>query len=307
MRNALMSGRWPGVAAAAAASMLSYDQLPPAYASVGTPQAAVHAVVQPFPVEFVVIAHADDWQLFQGDRTASAVQAGSKVVIVYVTAGDAGKHTTLPAYWKARETASKASVTSMTAPGAWSCADVTLHAHLLWRCTKANTVSYYMRLPDGGGEGQGTGLGSLSRLRSGSISTLRAVDRSTTYTSWSDLVSTFQALVRHEAAGQADPTLAMNQHDWDTRLNGGDHPDHLATGELVKAASAGRAWNRFWYIGYNSPHQPANVSGTRLALKWKLVVAYDDVMKNLMGETIIGTSHAEEWSQRTIFRSELSR
>jgi len=28
----------------------------------------------PFPVEFVVVAHQDDWQLFQGNQTASSAR-----------------------------------------------------------------------------------------------------------------------------------------------------------------------------------------------------------------------------------------
>ena len=305
MRRASVSWRWLGISAAVA-SIISCEQQQPAQPSALKPQTAVNAGGQPFPIEFTVIAHQDDWQLFQGDRTASAVQTAQKVVIVYVTAGDAGTHTSLPAYWQARETASMASVDSMTAPGPWSCANVTLNAHVIWRCTKANTVSYYMRLPDGNGEGQGFGLGSLARLRSGAISTFRAVNSSTTYTSWGDLLATFQALVAAEGAGQADANVAMHMHDWDEELNGGDHSDHMMTGEMVKAAALIHPWNRFWYVGYNSLHQPANVSGAQLAKKWKLIVAYDDVMMDLMGETIIGTSHAEEWSERTIFRSELS-
>jgi len=271
-----------------------------------TPEAAVNAGGVAFPVEFVVVAHQDDWQLFQGDRTASAVQTAAKVVIAYVTAGDAGSATVNPAFWQAREVASKASVDSITAVGDWACADATVNGHVILRCTKANTVSYYMRLPDGNGEGQGYGAGSLALLRSGGVSSLRAVNSSTTYTSWNDLVSTLGALVAFEGAGEPAANVALHTQDWDLELNGSDHSDHVTTGELVRAASAGHGWNLFWYIGYGNLYEPPNVSGAELATKWKLIVAYDDVMKDLMGETIIGTSHAEEWSERTIFRSELS-
>src|SRR5262245_20384754 len=308
MRRAPALFRWLAVAVTVGA-IVSCEQTQPVQPRSETPQAAVNAAGQPFPIEFVVIAHQDDWQLFQGDRTASAVQTASKVVIVYVTAGDAGSATSLPAYWQARETASKASVDSMhpVGGGTWSCANITHNAHAMLRCTKGNTVSYYMRLPDGNGEGQGFGSnGSLAKLRAGTISTFRAVDGSTTYNSWANLVATFQALVAFEAAGQADANLAMHAHDYDLELNGSDHSDHINTGELIKAANVGHGWNRFWYIGYQSMFEPPNVSGAQLALKWKLIKAYDDVMVNLMGETIIGTSHAEEWSERTVFRSELS-
>jgi len=266
----------------------------------------MNALGVPFPVEFVVVAHQDDWQLFQGNQTASSAQTAAKLVIVYVTAGDAGSAATNPAYYLARETASNASVDSMTVAGLWSCASLTLNTHPILRCMKANTVSYYMRLPDGGGEGQGFGVGSIQLLRTGGVATLSAVDGTTTYTSWDDLVATLQALVAFEAVGQLDVNVAMHVHDWDYNLNSSDHPDHRTTGDLTRAASVGRAWNLFWYIGYGSVFQPPNLTPAEHDIKWKLIVAYDDVMKNLMGTTIIGTSHAEEWSQRTIFRSELS-
>src|SRR6267378_483303 len=266
----------------------------------------MNALGVPFPVEFVVVAHQDDWQLFQGNQTASSAQTAAKLVIVYVTAGDAGSAATNPAYYLARETASNASVDSMTVAGLWSCASLTLNTHPILRCMKANTVSYYMRLPDGGGEGQGFGVGSIQLLRTGGVATLSAVDGTTTYTSWDDLVATLQALVAFEAVGQLDVNLAMHVHDWDYNLNSSDHPDHRTTGDLTRAASVGRAWNLFWYIGYGSVFQPPNLTPAEHDIKWKLIVAYDDVMKNLMGTTIIGTSHAEDWSQRTIFRSELS-
>ncbi|HXO84922.1 MAG TPA: PIG-L family deacetylase [Gemmatimonadales bacterium] len=307
MRRAPRIWRRFGVVAAIAAIGSCDQPQQPQQPPVGRPQANVNAAGQAFPIEFIVIAHQDDWQLFQGDRVAAAVKTASKVVIVYVTAGDAGTATSLPAYWQARETASKASVDSMTAAGPWSCANATHNAHVMLRCTKANTVSYYMRLPDGNGEGQGfNSRGSLAKLRAGTISSFKAVDNSSTYTSWSDLVTTFQALVASEASGQADPNLAFSQHDWDLEYNDGDHSDHINTGWLVKTASATHSWNKFWYVGYNSLWLPVNVSGAQLALKWKLIVAYDDVMQDLMGETIIGTSHAEEWSERSASRSELS-
>ncbi len=270
------------------------------------PQGQVNAAGVPFPVEFFVEGHPDDWELFAGNQTASSALTAAKVVIVYVTARDAGSGTTFPAFWQARETASKAAVDVITVAGDWTCASMTLNTHPILRCTKANTVSYYMRLPDGAGEGQGYGFGSLAQLRTGGVASLTAVDGTTTYTSWADLVSTFQALVAFEAAGQADVDVAVHAHDWDLQRNGSDHSDHRATGDLTRLASVGRAWNLFWYLGFQSVFQPPNLSPEELDTKWETIIAYDNVMLALMGETIIGTSHTDEWAQRTIFRSELS-
>ncbi|HXO84923.1 MAG TPA: fibronectin type III domain-containing protein, partial [Gemmatimonadales bacterium] len=235
----------------------------------------------------------------------SALTAG-KVVIVYVTAGDAGSSIVNPAFWQARETASKASVDAITPDGEWACASVTLNTHAIARCTKANVVTYYMHLPDGNGEGQGYGLGSLALLRTGGVASLTAIDGTTTYTSWADVLATMQALVASETAGQADIDVAVHVHDWDVNLNGGDHSDHRTTGDLMREAAVGRAWNLFWYIGYGSVFYDPNLTPAEYDIKGGTIVAYDNVMVTLMGETIIGTSHAEDWAQRTIYRGELS-
>ena len=257
-----------------------------------------------FATETFIVGHQDDWQLFLGDRVAASVQSAPKVVLVYTTAGDGGAPPET-GYWPAREDAANASVDSTTIPGAWTCGNQTVNTHVLRRCAKANTVSYYLRLPDGNGEGQGFGAGSLEQLRMGAIASLTAVNGSTTYTSWGDLAATIRALVVLETSGQADADVAVHSLDWDLTLNSGDHSDHIATGALVRSASVSRAWNLFWYIGYPTVNMPENLSAAEQAIKWRLIVAYDDVLRGNYG-TIIGTSNAEAWSRRTVYRTELS-
>src|ERR671927_250369 len=58
-------------------------------------------------VEFYVHAAAEDWQIFMGDKTVASLRAGTKVVIVHTTAGDAGK---AAPYWQAREAGGVGSV-----------------------------------------------------------------------------------------------------------------------------------------------------------------------------------------------------
>lgn len=294
-----------GATAVASVMLIACDGEPTEPDASG-PQAAVNSAGTPFAVEFFVQAHQDDWQLFLGDRAALAVPTASRVVFVYTTAGDAGSPES-DGYWQARERAAEASIDSMTPAGSWACATQAVNSHALRRCTKGNTVSYYLRLPDGNGEGQGypPDYGSLARLQSGTVSSLRAVDGSATYTSWGDLVATLQALLALEAAGQPDANLAVHVADDDREVNGSDHSDHLTTGDLIRAAAAGRQWNLFWYMGYQSMFEEPNLTTEQHETKWKLIVAYDLVLRDNYG-TIIGTSHAEEWSERTIYRSELS-
>ncbi|HEX6629033.1 MAG TPA: fibronectin type III domain-containing protein [Gemmatimonadaceae bacterium] len=270
------------------------------------PKGALRAVGSdgnPLAIEFFIQAHQDDWQLFFGDRAADAVATASKVVFVYTTAGSAaGSANTF--YWQAREAAANASVDTLTlaAGGTWACGNATVNTHVIYRCTKANTVSYYLRLPNPGD----TRPNGMSDLRDAVISSLSANDGSATYTSWSDLKTTLNGIIAAEIGTTPESGVGLHAPETDRHVNDSDHSDHLATGDLVDAASVGHDFNRFWYIGYQNQYEPQNVFGDRLAIKWSTVYAYDHVMVRLVGETIIGTSGAEVWVPRTIVRTQLA-
>jgi predicted phage tail protein len=272
-------------------------------APVATPLGAVDANGTPFTVEVYLQAHQDDWQLFLGDRPSDAVKTATRVVFVYTTAGDGGNGATFPAYWQARETATNASIDSITPAGPWSCANPVVNGHAILRCTKASTVSYYMHLPN---PGDGSTKG-MSGLRDGQVATLTAVDNTATYTSWADLVLTIQGIIVAEQGAEPDAKVALHAPETDREVNSSDHSDHLATGDATLAAAGGHDYNRFWYIGYQNQYYPANLTAAQLAAKWRVVYAYDDVMKKLMGESVLGPgADANNWVPRTVYRSEPS-
>jgi hypothetical protein len=251
-----------------------------------------------------VFAHQDDWQLFLGSHVAGHANA-TKLVFIYTTAGDAGRTAIQPDYWAVRETAANASVDSILPAGAWACASQVVNSHPIQRCTKANSVSYYMRLPDGNGEGQGYGLGSLTLLRDAGQA-LTAIDGSTTYTSWTDLSSTVNAVIALESNNQSAPNVAVHAPEYNRGINNGDHADHHATGDLVKGASGGQVWDLSWFVGYRTVDMPVNLSAEEQATAWKVFMAYDAVVFARFNETLVGNSHAEAWTQRAYSRSEVS-
>ena len=251
--------------------------------------------------EIFLQAHQDDWQLFFGDRAAIGAYTGGKAVFIYTTAGDAGSTSD---YWLAREQGAQASIDAITPPGPWACAPQTIGTRAIRRCAKANTVSYYLRLPDGNGEGEGyAGRGSLAQLR-GLGRSITALDGSASYASWADLIATIAAIIALESEGDADPAVSIHAPEWEVATNGGDHSDHIATGEIARQLSWGHAWNRDWYIGYQNLFQDVNVTGDAYAEKWSTIVAYDDLLRGNYG-TILGP-RAEDWARRTIVRSEPS-
>src|SRR5262245_60757266 len=147
-------------------------------------------------VAFYFGAHPDDWQLFMNPNAYYDVQKPSnKVVFVYVTAGDAGvglgNGGRSQPYYLARENGAKLSVKFMVDAAkppqnpVDSVASVSGHAMKRW--LYGNTISYFMRLPDGSPQGTGyvaTAQQSLKRLHEEATPTMTSIDNSTTYEGW---------------------------------------------------------------------------------------------------------------------------
>lgn len=176
----------------------------------------------------------------------------NKVVVVYLTSGDAGigddNNGGKVPYYQAREIGA-------VAANRWMADEDHSLPQKLPTLTKEviagktikvfsykNTKTYFLRLPDGMFAGEGaprTGSQSLYKLRQGSINTIGAVDGSAKYRSWQELTGTLEALVRQEARGV--PRVVANVQDPDTSTNLRDHSDHtnagLAALEAVKPFS----------------------------------------------------------------------
>ena len=199
-------------------------------------------------INFIVAAHADDWQLFfNPDPWKSVRTPGIKSVFVYTTAGDAGLGIG-PAdnpYFAAREEGARravrfmANLDSLPAQGAFGV--VQINGHTIATYTYKNTISYFLRLPDGNPRGTGypsTGSVSLEKLRLGLIPTLSAVDGSATYIGWNDLVDTLEMLVRSELLGSGATTSGLFFQESVPKHNRGDHADHLSSGRAMDIVAA---------------------------------------------------------------------
>jgi hypothetical protein len=204
-------------------------------------------------------AHPDDFVLFQHpyrDVTAD----NTRVVFIFVTAGDAGLGVgpTNAPYYLARENAVIKSIRFMAdasrpwAEGATT-GTISVNGHSIYRMAYRSTVAYFLRLPDGNGDGNGfpgTGNVSIAKLRSGAISTLRAINGSTTYSGWTDFVRTISAIVTREATGSSSVTLHAN--DTDSTRNPGDHLDHLITGAAAAQTQTLLPCVKVaYYVGYS--------------------------------------------------------
>jgi hypothetical protein len=146
-------------------------------------------------------------------------------------------------------------------PGERSAAPMLFNGHEIYRVTYRNTVSYFLRVPDGHWSGDGyydTGFESLRRLSSGENSVLRAVDGSATYHGWDDLVATLKVIIAYERGHAA--LMQLNVAETDTRINAQDHSDHLMTAKAaLDAAKDLSCVRRVYYVDYASSRLPQNL------------------------------------------------
>jgi hypothetical protein len=225
----------------------------------------------PDKVSIYFAAHEDDWQLFMNPSAfQDVIKGAAKTVFVHVTAGDAGLGVgwggRKKQYYLARENGAEEAIRFMAnaddEPGKETADYVTFNGHPIYRVSYRNTVGYFLRVPDGNPSGTGyfeTDFQSLKRLRSGANDTLAAVDGSTVYHGWGDLVGTMRAILIYERGDAA--LLQINVAELNRRINPGDHSDHLTTARAALDAVKGLPCvRRVSYVDYASSKLPQNLS-----------------------------------------------
>jgi len=240
------------------------------FAAAATAPALAGDAKRPDKVSLYFAAHEDDWQLFMNPSAFEDVASdAAKTVFVHMTAGDAGlgtgrggrKHP----FYLARENGAISAIRFMAdsddVPTAGSAAHTTFNGHSIYRIAYRNTVSYFLRVPDGNPLGGGyahTGFQSLKRLRDGDNNTLAAIDGSTAYHGWDDLVATLRQIIDFERGNAA--TVQLNVAEIDAHINPNDHSDHVTTAlaalDAVKDLACVR---RVYYVDYASSHLPENL------------------------------------------------
>ena len=239
---------------------------------------------------FYVAAHQDDWQLFMQPNAFNDAQSSSvKVVFIYLTAGDAGcaagciQNDGLTPYYLARENGAMRAARFVGtrpdgAPAVALQSTLMINGHWMIRRRYNNTISWFLRLPDGNGGGggfAGTGNASLRKLYTGEIASISDVTGLTTYFGWADLVATLERIVTFEAAGSTN--VWVNVQDPDTLVNTGDHSDHTYTGTaMLEAMTTRPCVNHAKFLDYVTSSRPVNQSATQIgheAATWGATVS----------------------------------
>ena len=222
------------------------------------------------------VAHQDDWQLFMNPNVANSIQsAEDKTVIIHLTAGDAGYGMGNDAFYKAREEGALRAVRflSNTAEDRSKIGDemsrsITLiRNHPILTYTYHNTVVYFLRLPDGNGDGSGFELHqkkSLEKFYIRQVVDFKAIDQSTTYTNKEDLLGTLKELITMVHTGTQ---LEIHLSELSEDLNVDDHSDHLTAARFISEAATNQFKGEFYYyIDYQSANLESNLERSEILI-----------------------------------------
>ena len=289
-------------------TFLALALLPHAPMSVEAPD-GVRQLSNTSDVDVVVVAHADDWQVFMGDAVVERIKSGRRPVFIYLTAGDHGRDSV---YWQQREHAALQStrVAFGATPEAIARCD-TIHpvAHAITRCSLGPSVSYFLRLPDGNRNGAGfrrNRFESLRKLRGDRIVDIHAVDGSARYADWQDLRATVGALVRLATGSSRSSEMMFHTTDPSVRINPHDHYDHRMAGKLVESLIRANGWSARYYIGYALATRAPNRTSAQRQEKLTVFSAYDREMMRMNQSWSAYREHPEFYSecmQRTYTRT----
>lgn len=248
-------------------------------------------------VIFYIVAHADDWQLFMNPETFKDITASnSKVVIIVTTAGDAGMK---EIFWKAREEGMRSSILFCLTPFASASSfthSKTINGFSLNCYSVNNVVFYFLRLPDGGLDGNGfssNGYQSLSKLRSCELSQLISLDGALCFQSWEQFCKTLEKIIIGECGN--DDIIQLKYLNPEESKNPHDHPDHKSTGQAIMSFTKIRCCQSL-FAGYG------NSSTRKLSLEdvfWKagIFAAYEKIVFDLSGYCTLAENPAlyQKW------------
>jgi hypothetical protein len=210
------------------------------------------------PVTFSVQADEDEWQLYMSSKLMGDLRIGGKIVFITLTAGDDGNgantfNNSSQPFYIAREKGSvytskfAADITGSIPLLEPALQRVTVNNKSIVKYVYRSTVSYFLRLPDGGNNGNGysgTGRNSLRKLYEGRITNLKSIDGVTTYNSWSDLTNTIKQIILDEKGTNSQ--VWMNT----SCLNSSTNPNETSD-RFYSATAAQNAVSTLLWVGIN--------------------------------------------------------
>lgn len=200
--------------------------------------------------DLTIIAHQDDDLLFMQPDLSEAVQRGTGLTTVYVTAGNGTRGVDLA---EARNTGAMAAYSAIAGEDDWSCGWLRLGTIELQHCrlARAKVSLIFLGYPDGGKEGARPS--SLLHLWEGKAHAVPTVAQRSSSYDQTELIRVVTDIIDATA-----PTTLRTLEIAST--HGHDHSDHMMVGALAVLATARstRAPELISYRGYDVASEPAN-------------------------------------------------
>ena len=272
--------------------------------------ACVTQLIKSQKLSFCVQAHQDDWQLFNSKNIVSDLHNGKKVVFITLTAGDAGNgdkgNGAIP-FFMAREKGFIYSVkfaqdlfslpTPLPQPKSVKISYKNINgetiSHVAAKYSYKNAESYFLRLPDGQNNGQGFPANkseSLLKLKNKEINSISAVDKSTTYADWTDLVNTIKQIIVNETEEGKQAWLYLNSTN--TQYSQNEHKDHLHASYVVLDAVQDLQWIGITeWMSYHKAKKQRNVQEKEHENATALFAVYDWALMEAGYETSFNDYH----------------
>jgi len=219
--------------------------------------------------DLTIVAHQDDDLLFIQPDLFEAVQHGTGLTNVYVTAGNGkrGDDAANPRY-EALLRAYGAIVGATRSE--WSCGWIEIAGHTAQHCRLAfaGISLVFLAYPDGGLEGKAPN--SLLHLWEGKIASASTVSRRPTTYDQRGLIDTLAAIIDLTAPATLRTLEVAATH-------GTDHADHMIVGALAVLATAASSQDPelVSYRGYNISDEPANMSPALFARSADILGRYE--------------------------------
>ena len=252
-----------------------------------------------------VVAHEDDWQLFMGEVAHRNLEkTNSKSLFVYLTAGEAGRE---QVFWNAREIGAMASIAQVygdTVGNNYNESEKVVAGKNIAYRSFGNTSSYFLRIPDGNGTGNGFerhGYQSLKKLYQLSINEVSDVTYTNTYT-MDELKQVIRDLVTLESQNVQGTAFYFSESD--ESINYNSHPDHVISSKIGQEALTEFKGPKFGFEDYGISQKPVNLSEDEIDMKTAMWDHYDFHMINLAGYHTVereGTIYYS-WLERSYYR-----
>ncbi len=274
-----------------------------------------------------LVAHPDDWIYFMLPNLYHDVKSGCRVILIDVSAGSpdvnepwSSSSIAQALRWSnAREMADSAAFgyaanSDLTASG-----NVTIDGHAIsYRNYGASTTIIHLRLVTpatgqltcGGTdrnfaatEGYGwpvTNCQSIGQLHVLG-KPISAIDNSTTYSSWRDLVSTVQGILDYYGLPRNGLSI-INGHEYDRKLDTTTHPDHIEVGNIAHEISTA-GYSLRYYLSYTTAGLPTNIGDADLTIKQAIWQVYETAIGQALDSAFNDYQTHGQWLPRQYYRS----